>query len=233
MAYTKSIRDRKAWRIPDVTQAVSFLTLAVPHLSIDNGSGGSSTKIRSGVDFPIPAALDIDTVLIVNGGGSDTLAIESTSSKAGCIGSMELRNGTGNSTTRIESPLITLGNLVVSSGTGFDNLTIQEAAVTDDVIGYFFDGGSEVRFDGATIGGLTDIFTTAETDYVRVIDSEFVGPLYVNTNAGNDNFTVMGSVFHSSFVGDVGANCDTLLISLDNLFGGFFELSGIEQEWPL
>jgi hypothetical protein len=52
------------------------LTLDVPHLSIDNGSGGSSTKMRSGLDFPIPAALSIDTVLIVNRDGSDTLAIE-------------------------------------------------------------------------------------------------------------------------------------------------------------
>ena len=95
-----------------------FQTLEVPQLSIDNGSGGSSTTMRSGIDFPIPDALHIDTVLIVNG----------------------------------------------------------------DVIGYFFDGGSDVRFEAATIQGLTDIFTTAETDYVRVIDSEFVGPLYVNTN---------------------------------------------------
>jgi hypothetical protein len=60
-----------------------------------------------------------------------------------------------------------------------------------------------------------------------------VGPLYVNTNAGDDSFTVMGSVFHSPFVGDAGAGFDTLLISLDNVFGGFFELSGIEQEWTL
>lgn len=210
-----------------------FQTLKVPRLSIDNGSGGSSTKMRSGIDFPIPAALSIDTVLIVNGDGSDTFAIESTSSKAGRIGSMELRNGNGNSTTSIESPLIMLGNLVVSAGTGFDNLTIHNAAVTGDVIGYFFDGGSEVRFEGATIQGLTDIFTTAETDYVRVIDSEFGGPLYVNTHEGDDIFTVTGSAFHSSFVGDAGAGFDTLLISLDNVFGGFFELSGIEQEWAL
>lgn len=146
-----------------------FQTLEVPRLSIDNGSGGSSTKIRSGVDFPIPAALNIDTVLIVNG----------------------------------------------------------------DVIGYFFDGGSDVRFEAATIGGLTDIFTTAETDYVREIDSEFVGPLYVNTNEGDDIFTVTGSAFRTSFVGDAGARFDTLLISLDNVFGGFFELSGIELEWTL
>lgn len=210
-----------------------FQTLEVPQLSIDNGSGGSATKIRSGIDFPIPDALSIDTVLIVNGDGSDTLAIESTSSKAGRIGSMELHNGNGNSATSIESPLITLGNLVVSAGTGFDNLTIHNAAVTGDVIGYFLDGGSEVRFEGATIEGLTDIFTTAETDYVRVIDSEFVGPLYVNTHEGDDIFTVTGSEFRSSCVGDAGAGFDTLLISLDNVFGGFFELSGIEQEWAL
>jgi hypothetical protein len=209
----------------------SIRSVEVPELSIINGSGGSSIRMASGLDFPV--RLDIDTVVITNGDGSDTLTVDSTSSTDGRIGSMELRNGTGNSTTSIESPLIILGNLIVSSGTGFDNLTIHNAAVTGDMIGYFFDGGSDVRFDGATIGGLTDIFTTAETDYVRVIDSEFDGPLYVNTNEGDDIFTVTGSVFRSSFVGDAGAGFDTLLISLDNVFGGFFELSGIEQEWTL
>jgi hypothetical protein len=206
-------------------------SLEVPQLSINNGSGGSSITFASGLDFPV--RLLIDTVVIRNGDGSDTLAIDPTSSMDGGIRSMELRNGTGNSTTSLESPRITLGHLVISSGAGFDNLTIRNAAVTGDVIAYFFDGGSEVRFDGATIGGLTDIFTTAGTDYIRVIDSEFVGPLYVNTNAGDDIFTVTGSRFLSSFVGDAGAGFDTLLISLDNVFGGYFKLNRIEQELML
>lgn len=185
----------REWNFQRLTH-MSFRHLKSRNCRSTTESGGSATKIRSGIDFPTPDALNIDTVLIVNGDGSDTFAIESISSKAGRIGSMELRNGNGNSTTTIESPLITLGNLVVSAETGFDNLTIHNAVVTGDVIGYFFDGGSDVRFDGATIGGLTDIFTTAETDYVRVIDSEFVGPLYVNTNEGDDIFTVTGACFN-------------------------------------
>jgi hypothetical protein len=169
-----------------------------------------------------------DLVQFKNGIGFDTYVFQTLE-----VQHLSIDNRSGNSTTRIESPLITLGNLVVSAGTGFDNLTIHNAAVTGDVIGYFFDGGSDVRFDDAAIEGLTDIFTTEETDYISVIDSEFVGPLYVNTNEGDDIFIVTGSWFHTSFVGDAGAGFETLSISLDNVFWGFFELSGIEQEWTL
>ena len=199
-------------------------------LQIHNGDGGSILKLRDGFTGT-PYRLDIGRIFSFSGQGADEVEFGSVGtpySTPAFIGEMEIIAGDGNG--RLEAgDNLTIGNVVYSSGGGFDIVTFDGTEIQNNLICYNFGGGSAVELRDVFIGGLVDVNSLDGSDFFRIYDSLFAGPVYMFTNNGTDTFTLSNSIFSSDFVADGGFDFDIFETSNDSVFGGI----EYTPEWEL
>ncbi|MFK7817282.1 MAG: hypothetical protein AB8G99_01070 [Planctomycetaceae bacterium] len=206
-----------------------LINVQTSELQINNGDGGSFLELRDGLTGP-PFRLDIGRITSFSGQGADEVVFGSVGfppATPAFIGSLDINCGDGNG--RLEAgDNLTIGNVVYSSGGGFDEVRFEGTTIQDNLICYNFGGGSAVEIRDAYVGGLVDVNSLDGSDFFRVYDSEFIGPVYMFTNNGTDTFTLSNSTFASDFVADGGLDFDIFETTNDSVFGGIEYTPGWE-----
>lgn len=174
---------------------------------LNNGEGGSLLEIKG--------TFNADRLVTVSGQGDDEVDIHGT----GFLPTVDINSGDGNSRLEVSGD-VTLGNVVHSSGGGFDIVKFFDTIIQGSLISFNFGGGSDVRLDGVSVGETVDVESLDGTDFFRIFDSEFNGPVFMRTNNGTDTFTVSASQFFNDFVIEGGFDFDIFETSNDSFFAG-------------
>ncbi|MEZ6059959.1 MAG: hypothetical protein R3C19_06330 [Planctomycetaceae bacterium] len=205
-----------------------FRSVWTPELKIENGDGGSFTKL---VEQGGPFGLEIGRLSIMNGDGSDEIVVENGHGDLPDIGSLKIDNGNGNSRTSIGF-YAEVGEVEISNGNGFDDLLV-EGTVNGRLVSLNGNGGSGTYFDGAFIGGDTEIHSNAGMDYFEFHDTTIAGNTDLQTGDDNDLLLLSNSEFLGDFVAAGGSGFDIFATSLDNIFGGLYYVTGFDWTWEL
>lgn len=164
----------------------------------NNGEGGSLMEITGTVN--------IANRLVVTdndfGGDAEEVDIDAS----GFIGDISVYSSTGASRLDVGG-FMTVRNIVNTAGGG-TTVRANNALIQGNLISYVFGGGSEHSLTNTAVGGLTDVFTLAGSDFVFLVDSTFNGNAYFNLGNGDDTYSEARTVFFSDRIANGGGDGD-------------------------